>query len=422
MPIAAVPAYLGNDFKQASPGMRFNMLLPLWGIDRKSGEVLWGHKDTDYQIRGQYNEERMVDLDNTGHAIGQACPLNKSDQALMQALGRRQEQLARSTHDVFSLQATSVAPFATGLGIDHPLENGFAFLDPYGLPYLPASSTKGVLRAAVLELASGQWGQGHGWSEEKKHELFPNSRQAVYLSDIDVMFGLESEDGDRVHVRGALSFWDVIPQIVGNSLQIEIMTPHQSHYLQGSKSGKGSTSPHDSGQPNPICFLAVPPGTGFYFHVQCDLNHMSRLAPALAENGLWKELLSAAFEHAFGWLGFGAKTAVGYGAMESEQGKMVRMQNQLEQEQARVAQQKAAEEVRLQENAEQWSGAQISLRKASGTLTVKKGGREAHAMGEKAQQLLEKLPPGLLQKVRSSQFARADVLVAEGVLLDVISS
>jgi CRISPR-associated protein Cmr6 len=30
MPIAAVPSYLGNDVKEASPAMRFGLLLPVW--------------------------------------------------------------------------------------------------------------------------------------------------------------------------------------------------------------------------------------------------------------------------------------------------------------------------------------------------------------------------------------------------------
>jgi CRISPR-associated protein Cmr6 len=92
------------------------------------------------------------------------------------------------------------------------------------------------------------------------------------------------------------------------------MTPHQSHYYQ-QKAQAGSTTPHESGQPNPISFLTVPPGARFVFHVQCDLAHLRRLAPALAADERWRTLLDAAFRHAFDWLGFGAKTAVGYGAM-----------------------------------------------------------------------------------------------------------
>jgi CRISPR-associated protein Cmr6 len=87
------------------------------------------------------------------------------------------------------------------------------------------------------------------------------------------------------------------------------MTPHQSHYYQ-----RGET-PHESGSPNPINFLTVPPGSEFAFHVQCNRPFLARIAPGLAKDDRWKALLEAAFVHAFAWLGFGAKTAVGYGAM-----------------------------------------------------------------------------------------------------------
>ncbi len=50
----------------------------------------------------------------------------------------------------------------------------------------------------------------------------------------------------------------------------------------------------------------------------CDLAHLQRIAPALAVDDQWKKLLTQAFEHAFSWCGFGAKTAVGYGAMERD--------------------------------------------------------------------------------------------------------
>ena len=33
MAIAAVPSYLGKDFSKASPGLRFGMYLPLWGVN-----------------------------------------------------------------------------------------------------------------------------------------------------------------------------------------------------------------------------------------------------------------------------------------------------------------------------------------------------------------------------------------------------
>jgi CRISPR-associated protein Cmr6 len=55
--------------------------------------------------------------------------------------------------------------------------------------------------------------------------------------------------------------------------------------------------------------LTVPPRSRFVFHVGCD---PARLAVVLAlRDGRWRERLAEAFEHAFTWLGFGAKAAVG---------------------------------------------------------------------------------------------------------------
>jgi CRISPR-associated protein Cmr6 len=331
MPVAAVPKYLGADFKSASPGMRFGMYLKLWGINRRSQELLWKTYDVGYEIRGKEGKEREVNYENKTSALSEAKPLGKSDKEALQAVVARQSRLAQSlaSESVLQLDAQAAAPFTTGLGNEHPLENGFSFLWPYGLPYLPGSGVKGVLRNAAQELAAGLWGDGRGWGDQTFYRVNVGSERKprwVDLSIIDVLFGREPPPGSSDHVRGALTFWDVIPQIAGDSLLVEIMTPHQSHYYQKRQEPKSgdSVSPHDSGQPNPIAFLTVPPGSTFLFHVVCDEPHLKRLtanrlpdAPDLLGEGAlhWKALLTRAFEHAFQWLGFGAKTAVGYGAM-----------------------------------------------------------------------------------------------------------
>ncbi len=319
MPIAAVPDYLGKDFSHASPGLRFGMYLPLWGINRRSGDYLWETHDLKYERRGQERDERKIKDENKDSALRQAVALTPNDLACMQALQVRQQSAFATLGKDDSrlcLPAISTAPFTTGLGNEHPLENGFAFLNPYGLPYLPGSGVKGVLRQAARELASGEWGDAKGWSDRRTLSITVANKE-LQLSPIDALFGYEADAGETTHVRGALSFWDVIPQIQGKALAVEVMTPHQGHYYQQKpelKSGNSAT-PHDSGQPIPINFLTVPPGSGFVFHVVCDRAHLARLALELARDGRWKTLLQAAFEHAFAWLGFGAKTAVGYGAL-----------------------------------------------------------------------------------------------------------
>ncbi len=350
MPIAAAPNYLQQieelqkvDFTSASPALRFGMLLPVWTArqdqedevnhraSRGSAEAqrirtMLASQGMDATIRDLCQAPRnpLPSLwDKNDHlakeAWGKITALNGDDIKRMKALADRQSHLAGNLPHMLSLDATAIAPFTTGLGNEHPLENGFAFLNPYGLPYLAGSGVKGVLRQAARELASGQWGNEHGWSADKQFEIRVNGK-SLAISMLDALFGLESQDGGTLHMRGALSFWDVIAQMPNNcnSLHVEVMTPHQSHYYQQKKDSKSgsSTTPHDSGQPTPISFLTVPPGSGMTFHMQCDLPRLQRLAPTLAEGDAWKKLLQAAFEHAFEWLGFGAKTAVGYGAMQ----------------------------------------------------------------------------------------------------------
>ena len=352
MPIAAVPAYMGQEFKNTSPGMRFGMYLAIW-TDRSDQEAqvkkraeaqsregqelreLLRRQGMDATIADLCGQKRLPGLwEKNDHAARKAWDaikkLSQADKALMQALAQRQETLGGKACG-FSLEAKATAPFVTGLGNEHPLENGFSFLWPYGLPYLPGSGVKGVVRRAAQELAEGLWGDTRGWSLEPGYEIEVKSgkeRTRIQLSVLDVLFGREPPSGDSNAVRGALSFWDVIPLIAGDSLMVEVMTPHQSHYYQQNTDPKtgNSTTPHDSGQPKPIFFLTVPPGSEFKFYVVCDTAHLKRLtahkldgAPDLLATSdgrpLWQQLLQTAFEHAFEWLGFGAKTALGYGAM-----------------------------------------------------------------------------------------------------------
>lgn len=421
MPIAAVPAYLGQDFSSASPGLRFGMYLPLWGINRRTGQLLWTTSDIDHAVRGQQREEREIKVENKVFALQQAAKLTPNDKATMRALAARQSHTAQATPNLLTLDAIATAPFTTGLGNEHPLENGFAFLNPYGLPYLPGSGIKGVLRQAARELASGDWGEAQGWDTEKIHLLERQGQPTIDLSVLDVLFGRETEGGDSDHVRGALSFWDALPQIPGDSLTVDIMTPHQSHYYQQKNDRKSgaSTSPHDSGAPNPISFLTLAPGTGFAFHVACDAVHLERLAPDLAHEGRWKRLLSAAFEHAFEWLGFGAKTAVGYGAMESGAQRQRKQAEAAQRQAAAKEREKAQAQQRQQANAMAWDSARIKFNRGNAALSVEKNGQTATAIAPAGEALLQTLPADLQQKIKGNQFVKVTAYVAEGVLVRV---
>lgn len=411
MPIAAVPGYLsGKDFGASSPGMRFGMYLKLWGVNRRTQALPWTTHDVDYEVRGAQRQEREVRYENKVSALSAARRLTEHDKNLLEALLDRQlgafSTLA-SLRGHCRFDARAVAPFTTGLGNEHPLENGFAFLNPYGLPYLPGSGVKGVLRQAARELASGEWGDARGWSTEPVYPLqadgkpvLDGQRRPVKLSVIDVLFGRETPSGESEHVRGTLGFWDVIPQVQGDSLMVEIMTPHQTHYYQDGK------APHDSGQPNPIGFLTVPPGSRFVFHVECDLVRLGRLAPDLAADERWNTLLEAAFRHAFSWLGFGAKTAVGYGHMQVAGDRAAALPG--------GGQAGAGEDSPLQPATVRWPKVVLKLDPGRGELTVSHQGRMAIATGQAARRLRDSLPPEL-----DDQLRRRKELKLEGVEVEV---
>ena len=429
MPIAAVPKYLGSNFGSTSPALRFGMYLPIWTerADQKR-EVREraekkGHEGQELKqrlvsdgmdavIKDLVQRERLPGLWDKNEQGGRAAwkeivDLKSDDQIRMKALADRKAALFQTMTGGTGLEliAQSTAPFTTGLGNEHPLENGFTFLNPYGLPCLPGSGVKGVIRRAAEELAHRDFFENDsGWTLPAIWHLFgfeawPASKGrekdavwkdwvggfSVSREEIDAYLDAVLDENtearrkpkrrileapcpmrallqeQHLHVRGALEFWDVIPQINGKKLAVEIMTPHHSHYYRN-EAHAGSTYPHDSGKPTPISFLTVPPGSDFIFHVRCDHQRLSRCAPELATDGRWHTLLKTAFEHAFEWLGFGAKTAVGYGTMELDprveeaarrkaEEEAVAQARQEEERQRREAEKAAAEQRRAEQAA-----------------------------------------------------------------------
>ena len=298
----ALPDYLTRNarFDDCPPGHRFGLYFDGWEADwRKPSNKTPAFK-----------------------TVANALP-EHSRQAL-RALCARQQMLAGSLGDsLLTHPARLTAPLATGLGNEHPLENGFAFLTPHGLPYLAGSGVKGVLRRAAEELVKGEWGDACGWDQ----------------TSIDILFGPGEENPERdTHARrGALSFWDLFFQPPGDKaplLAVEIMTPHHSQYLQH------DGSPHANEQPTPIPFLAVAAGSHCTLYVQCNPALIPADHAELRDS--WRALIEAAIDLAGEWLGFGAKTAVGYGRLEID--PKVRAQREAEREkQERERQQREAE-------------------------------------------------------------------------------
>lgn len=168
--------------------------------------------------------------------------------------------------------------FVTGLGREHPVENGFTWHFLLGVPFLPGSSVKGVVRA---------WAET--WLQEEQ-------------SVIDRIFGPEEK---KVRRAGSVVFFDALP-VAPVRLEEEVLTPHYMDYYRGKE------PPADWHNPNPIPFVTVAGGQTFVFALapRRPENEGDREHAALAAGWLEDALLTA---------GAGAKTAVGYGRFIRDQ-------------------------------------------------------------------------------------------------------
>lgn len=334
----AVPRYVGGCFNEAPPGHRFRLYF------RKA-------------LNGGEKVEAAKDC---------ALKLPEPVRRQLEAVRRRQLWLAGRA-DALELCAESTASFVTGIGMAHPLENGFAFLDPYGLPYLPGSALKGSLRRAAEELALlSRPDEACGWSLAAVWWLFGFDGSAAYLEHEDqtnVWWAAYRSEGGRdpellaelmkrvlpveqreltpsafqrdlcgrnsslrrsIHFAGALSFWDALPDC-SEGMRVEIMNPHFREYYQGTE------APHDGASPVPIYFLSVPEGTPFAFRV----SGRDGLPPGLRDR--WHTLIEAAFDHVLRWHGLGAKTGTGMGQMQRDH----EAERKVHEERARTAQRAA---------------------------------------------------------------------------------
>lgn len=194
------------------------------------------------------------------------------DAAFLDQFARRQQSMVEGLGGM-CLPFHTESRFVTGLGREHPVENGFAWHPTLGTPYLPGSSIKGMLRA---------------WT------VMDEQRVAA-----DKILGCqESPDGADGQV-GMVVIFDAIP-LGPVKLEVDVMTPHYVDYY-------GSDDvPGDWLSPVPIPFLAVAAGTAFQFGI----------APRTTDGKEHLECVAEWLKNALQWLGAGAKTAVGYGRFE----------------------------------------------------------------------------------------------------------
>ena len=154
-----------------------------------------------------------------------------------------------------------------GLGGEHVQETSMTLDHVYGIPYIPGSAFKGVVRSWVIQ------------------ENFNDEEHAMQDANFLKVFGSQKSAG-KVQFLPAYPIDNVL-------LSLDIMNPHFPEYYTGSK------LPTDTQDPMPIKFLTVGQTSFRFVFLSKDQN--------------LKILVKGWVDKALKDKGLGAKTAVGYG-------------------------------------------------------------------------------------------------------------
>ncbi|MBC2695939.1 MAG: type III-B CRISPR module RAMP protein Cmr6 [Desulfobacteraceae bacterium] len=225
----------------------------------------------------------------------------------------------KAGYKIINYQAELKSPLITGIGQTHPNEVGMVFDHTLGIPYIPASSVKGIVRFAhILELIKSDNYEEYKGSDKNGEYIVESDLKtlmpAIFGGDAD-----EEKEGEKKikKLKGKVIFLDAYPAKVPD-LHVDIMNPHYGDYYNDEK---GEIPPADYLAPNPIKFLAVKKGTVFTFRALVSKDSVFLLQP-----------VKTAFENALKDEGLGAKTAVGYGRFEikKDQNKLTAVTKQIQ--------------------------------------------------------------------------------------------
>lgn len=209
-----------------------------------------------------------------------------------------------------------------GLGNPSVYEISMTLHFIYGIPYIPASAIKGVIRNALIrELFLATMVKDNTEIDEKLGT--EAEKQALKDPLFDLIFGNPKESSYFKEARkGKVIFLDAYP-IESPTLKIDIMNPHYPQYYSG------KNPPSDWQKPNPIHFLTVEK-TKFRFVILIHPGILEKLnkVDLLKESKLWshykegkkdvkiedvKDVVEKSLVESIKNHGIGAKTSVGYG-------------------------------------------------------------------------------------------------------------
>ena len=288
------------------------------------------------------------------------------DEKKLESFAERQQALLEA-YGGQSLVMSADWHFVTGMGNNHPVENGFAWHHTLGVPYLTGAAVKGMVRA-WCEV----WQE---FDEERMKQWFGDNEQS-----------------------GELIFFDSVPT-APVQLKADIMTPHYGDwYAKGDEAPKrdGSNVPADWHDPVPVPFLVVEKGASFQFAVSKRAGSAIDLSEVI-------QVLGDALQ----WLGAGAKTAAGYGRFGEDQQAKAKREKQMRERELVAQQEEEQKRLTAQAEAQGLTGLAIELT----TLVEQKGLKH-----DKSSWVRE--APALIEQIQAHDNVE-ERLACRGILLEL---
>lgn len=241
--------------------------------------------------------------------------------------------------DIFSSKLKTAYRLVVGLGSGSVFETSLTLHHIFGIPYIPASALKGVVRSVSFwEIAKSEIQKNQNLNIEEFLKEFQKKLYDENISNSDteeiiihkILFGNQE-------FKGLLIFLDSYPEINKETnketnkennnfdiFELDVMTPHYQKYYTENQ------TPGDWENPNPITFLTVKKGIPFEFNILIDKHRLQeikenkiipekvieKVIEKLKNYEYLKNKVKRWLELALKEFGVGAKTRLGYGIFQ----------------------------------------------------------------------------------------------------------
>lgn len=221
----------------------------------------------------------------------------ESCQEMIKMANKTQESITSE-----KIQLTTKSRLVVGLGTSSILEVSMKLHHIYGIPYIPSSAVKGILRAYNILKVSGKDLQKYKDVEKKLDSLNVleaekdqknSSEEDKKILKLAKLFGNQNYKGELIILD---AYPDTCPK-----LEKDITNVHYPEYYREAK------PPSENQSPNPVVFLTIKSGTKFNFYFK-----NTNIYKQLTGEDIKKDLIEATK-----YLGLGAKSSVGYGLLQA---------------------------------------------------------------------------------------------------------